>query len=278
MSSIFANYLASLNVLKKKPVLLWGLSLLSNLISFLVVILGFLPIITLPITLILEASLAVVYLKGLRGEEVCSKDLFSGFSNWKHVAGGMLWMTLWIFIWSLIPIVGVVFSVIKTYEYAFTPYILMTRPEIDAMDALKESKKLTKGLKGKMFGADALIVVAFIICAIVLGVFSIIPFIGSLFRMILFLIGVAYALFAPIFLGLVRAKFYDDAQNVPAKNPAPAPAPAQEPAPAPVQDPAPAPAPVQDPVPEPTPAPVSEPAQESSPEPAPASATAENEG
>ena len=35
----------------------------------------------------------------------------------KRVLCGMGWMMLWIFLWSLIPIVGIVFGIIRTYEY-----------------------------------------------------------------------------------------------------------------------------------------------------------------
>ncbi len=229
MSSITQNYKASFEILKKKPLLLWGLSLLSNFIIIVVTLFGGVPLISVPIALVLQAGLAVLYLKGFRGEEVKSKDLFAGFSSLKtagHVAGGMLWMTLWIVIWGLIPVVGIVFAVIKTLEYAFTPYILITRPEIEAMDALKESQKMTKGLKGKMFGAKAIVLAAIVVVVLILGLFSTIRFIGSLFGVILLLFIVAVVAFCPIFLGLVDAKFYEDALH-PAPQPIPQPQPPQ---------------------------------------------------
>ena len=273
MSSITQNYQAAFNILKKKPVLLWGLSLLSNFIIIVVMLLGGIPIITFPVALVLQASLAVLYLKGVRGEGVETKNIFSGFTSLKqavHVAGGMLWMELWILLWGLIPIVGIVFAVIKTYEYAFTPYILITRPEIEAMEALKESKRMTKGLKGKMFGAQALVIVAIWIICLLLGVFSAIPFIGGLFGIILFILIIAVAAFCPIFLGLVSAKFYEDAVNPsPVAQPAPHPMPQQMPPmqynfdpytgqplnPAPQAAPTPQPVPQPEQTPEPTPAP-----------------------
>lgn len=211
MNSIIEAYKRSLEVLKKKPILLWGLSLMSGLLIILAKLFGFIPLISLPIVFTLEASMAVLYLKGLRGNEVKSEDLFSGFKSFAHVAGGMAWMSLWILIWALIPIVGFVFAVIKAYEYSFTPYILMTKPEISATEALKESKKMTLGRKGKMFWANVLIGLAFGVCCFVIGLFAAIPYIGVLFGIILFLVIVAYAAFAPIFLGLVNASFYDDA-------------------------------------------------------------------
>ena len=70
--------------------------------------------------------------------------------------GGLAWMYLWIFLWSLIPVVGIVFGVIRAYEYRFTPYILMTRDDVKPTEAIKVSKAETMGYKGKMFGADML--------------------------------------------------------------------------------------------------------------------------
>ncbi|MCD7772105.1 MAG: hypothetical protein LUH23_08495 [Oscillospiraceae bacterium] len=237
MSSITQNYNAAFEILKKKPILLWGLSLLSNFIIIIVSLCGGVAIISVPVSLVLQASLSVLYLKGIRGEGVETKNIFSGFTSAKqavHVAGGMLWMELWILLWGLIPIVGCIFAVIKTYEYAFTPYILITRPEIEAMDALKESKRLSKGFKGKMFGAQALVIAAIAVCAIILGVFSAIPFIGGLFGIILFLLIIAVAAFCPIFFGLVSAKFYEDALYAAAHPVAPQPQPMPQPQPQPM--------------------------------------------
>ncbi len=280
MSSITQNYKAAFEILKKKPILLWGLSLLSNFIIIVVLLLGGIPIVTVPVALVLQASLSVLYLKGIRGEGVETKNIFSGFTSLKqavHVAGGMLWMELWILLWGLIPIAGIVFAVIKTYEYAFTPYILITRPEIGAMDALKESKRLSKGFKGKMFGAQALVIVAIWVCAIILAVFAAIPFIGGLFGIILFLLIVAVAIFCPIFFGLVSAKFYEDALYA-AAHPAPVQqAPQPQPQPMPQQynfdpytgqplNPQPAPQPEVQPTPQPAPEPTPQPEAAPAPE------------
>ena len=213
MNAIIANYKAAAQVLSKKPILLWGLSLMSGLLSTLATYFGVLPIISIPIVITLEASLAALMLKGLRGESVASADLFAGFNNFKKVAGGMAWMYLWIIIWGLIPIVGIVFAVIKAYSYRFTPYILMTRPDVGATEAIKLSMKMTNGLKGKMFWADVFVYLGFSVCAIVIGLFAAIPYIGVLFSLVLLVMTVLFLAFSPIFVGLVQAKFYDDAAS-----------------------------------------------------------------
>lgn len=211
--TIMATYRGALEILKKKPVLLWGLTLLTQFLSGLASIFGIVPIVYLPIVLALEASLCILYLKGFRGQEVSSADIFTGFKKFMHVAGGMAWMYLWILIWALIPVVGIVFAVIKAYEYAFTPYILITMPEIGATDAIKKSKEMTNGLKAKMFWSEILVSVAIFIVNFVLGLFAAIPFIGILFGIILFIFDVLAALLCAIFLGLIRAGFYDGAEK-----------------------------------------------------------------
>lgn len=212
-NTIIEKYKGALAILVKKPILLWGLSLLSQLLMILAVIFGVLPIVSLPIVFALEAGLYVLYLKGYRGEEVASADLFTGFKKFMHVAGGMAWMYLWVFIWGLIPIAGIVFAVVKAYEYAFVPYILINEPEVGATEALKKSQTMTKGLKAKMFWSEFIVAIAFMIVALILGWLSEIRYIGGMFGLVLFVVDVVYSLFAPIFLGLIRAGFYDNANK-----------------------------------------------------------------
>lgn len=64
-----------------------------------------------------------------------------------------------------------------------------------------------------MFWADVFVYLAFFVCALVLGLFASIPYIGVLFAFILILLEVLFAAFSPIFVGLVQAKFYDDAAS-----------------------------------------------------------------
>lgn len=219
-NTVSQRYSAAFAVMKKNFAKIWGLSLLAMVINILISGLGSaVPIISLPICLAISASMSAVYLRAIRGEDdYGSADLFAAFKDFataKRVICGMLWMMLWVLIWSLIPVAGFVFAIIKALEYSFTPYILMTRPELGPMEALNESKRLTKGLKGRMFGAWIIPVAIVFGAAIVLGVFSIIPFIGILFGLLLFCLYVATILFLPLLLGLLLAGFYEGAVNPP---------------------------------------------------------------
>ena len=243
-------YKKAFAVLMKRPVRLWGVSLLCGLLCSLAWI-GFagIPAVAFVIVIALEAGMAMIYLNSYRtGLSPKTAYLFSAFSKdrFLRVVGGMAWMYLWIFLWSLIPIVGIVFGVIRTYEYRFTPYILMTRPDVKATEAIQISKKETMGYKGKMFGAEILATLAFALVVLILGVFGAIPYIGTLFVIINVLLWFVWALLSPLFFGIVAAAFYVEIHNNPKQSaaPAPAPAPVQMPAPeAPAPEAAPAPAP-----------------------------------
>jgi len=197
-------------ILKKKPIKLWGLSLLAALLTLLASIFGVLPIISVPIALTISAGMLLVYLDGYNGKEVDSKQIFAGFQSFKRIAGGMLWMNLWILIWALIPVVGIVFAVIKAYSYRFTPYILFTQPEVSVFDALKLSMKQTEGYKGRMFGADMIIIGSIIGAFIILALLGAIPYIGVLFKVIYFIVYIVTVIFVPLLSGLVQAGMYQE--------------------------------------------------------------------
>lgn len=211
--TVIENYRNALAILSKKPIKLWGLTLLTQLLAMLAGIFGILPIVYLPVSFALGVGLCGLYLKGYRGEEVETNDIFVGFKKFLHVVGGVGWMALWILIWGLIPVVGFVFAIIKAYEYRFTPYILLRMPETSATDALKKSQEMTKGLKAKMFWSEVFVILGFYVVCLVLMLFARIPYIGVLFGIILFLFYIVFIALAPIFLGLIGAGFYDGAEK-----------------------------------------------------------------
>lgn len=207
-------YKRAFDIMKNKPLKLWGLSLLSGFLTLVILIFGILmPIITIPIISIISAGAAAIYLDGYNGREVRSEQLFEGFKKFPHVAGGMCWQLLWIVLWSLIPIVGPIIVIVKTLSYTFTPYILMRESGVSATEALKKSMIDTKGYKLSMFGALILPVAAFYIVFIILGLLSLIPFVGAVFAVISIIFSIVYSLVAPLFLGLVQAGFYEYARK-----------------------------------------------------------------
>lgn len=199
----------ALDVILRKPIRLWGLSLLCALITGLANI-GFfaIPILATAIVQVLKCGMAKIYLDGLDGEEVNSDQLFEGFSRFMRVAGGSLWVSLWIFIWALIPIAGPIMAIIKMYQYKFVPYILMTQPEVKATQAIRLSMELTEGKRGAMFLADLIFIGGSVLVSLALSMFAAIPVIGILFGLLGAVFALLFAAFNGIFKGLYSAAFY----------------------------------------------------------------------
>lgn len=77
------------------------------------------------------------------------------FEDFGRKLGGYLWMTLFLFLWSLLLfafiVPGVVMLIIKGYAYSMTCYILSDCPNVKAQDALKLSMRMMKGHKWQFF-------------------------------------------------------------------------------------------------------------------------------
>ena len=202
-------YSRAFGFLFKKPIHLWGVSLLFSLLSILVIIgSAGIPIIALPITLVLSLGMCSVYITGYRGGEVSATQLFKGFDkSFVRNAGGMAWRYLWLIIWGLIPIVGFIFAYIKFYAYRFVPYIMLAEPGITATDALKKSIMQTDGYKGKMFLCDFLISICVGFLVMLITIFSfIVPVLGVILGILV--MPVIYAVL-PLLLGILEAAYYD---------------------------------------------------------------------
>ena len=211
-------YSRALKVLMKKPLKLWALSLLSVVLTG--VLTGLcgvaIPGLALGVSMLMGVSMTMVYLYGYRGQEVQAVQLFACFKDWntiKRVLCGMAWMALWIFLWSLIPVVGWIFAIIRVYEYRLVPYILVTEPEISVTEAIKVSAERTKGYKLQMWLADFLFGVLFFVASLVLTLLGLIPYIGVLFLLVMVAFSIVYAALSPLFLGLVQAAFYEEITN-----------------------------------------------------------------
>ena len=208
-------YGRALKVLLKKPFRLWGLSLLSIMLtSVLSGLCGIaIPALGLGVAWLISTSMTLIYLRGYRGEEVHTVQLFECFKDWatiKRVLCGMAWMCLKIFLWSLIPFVGWIIAIVRSYEYRLTPYILVMEPNVPITEAIKVSSAKTHGYKFQMFLADFVFIIVFYIGAIILSLFTMIPYLGILIALVLILALIAFVVLAPLFLGLVQAAFYEE--------------------------------------------------------------------
>ena len=217
-SFMFRSLGLTLKTLMKKPVQLWGLSLLGVILQSLSnVLCAVPPILGMGVSSTLSAGMENVFLDAYHQKEINSKQIFSGFSSGKsflRIAGGMLWRMLWLFLWALfalIPIVGWVIApimlVIKGISYSFTPYLLLRKKDISPLDALKRSMEMTKGYRGKIF-------LTYLICYAALLVVGLLLFliakIGGFAVVLAGLIGLVIGIFCPLFFGVLRAAMFTE--------------------------------------------------------------------
>ena len=217
-SFMFRSLGLTLKTLMKKPVQLWGLSLLGVILQSMSNLLcAAPPILGMGVSSTLSAGMENVFLDAYHQKEINSKQIFSGFSSGKsflRIAGGMLWRTLWLFLWALfalIPIVGWVIApimlVIKGISYSFTPYLLLRKKDISPLDALKRSMEMTKGYRGKIF-------LTYLICYAALLVVGLLLFliakIGGFAVVLAGLIGLVIGIFCPLFFGVLRAAMFTE--------------------------------------------------------------------
>ena len=212
-------YGRAFKVLMKKPVKLWALSLLGGLLSIILTSLCgvAIPGLGLAVALLLGTSMTMVFLRGYRGEEVKTTMLFECFKDWKtmkRVVLGLAWMWLWVFLWSLIPLVGWIFAIIRIYEYRLTPYILVFEPDVPITEAIKISARKTDGYKLQMWLADFVYILIFFVAVIILALLSAIPYLGVLFALVLAVLYIAFCALAPLFAGLVQAAFYEEINSI----------------------------------------------------------------
>ena len=207
-------YSRALKVLMRKPLALWGISLLNVLLtSVLTGLFGLVPGIGLAIYVLMNTSMTMIFLRGYRGKTVKAVNLFDCFKDWntiKRVTCGMGWMYLWIFLWSLIPIAGPFIAIVRGYQYRLTPYILVLEPEVPITEAIKVSAKRTHGYKFKMFGSEVLVYVAYGIIALLLKLLGSISYVGVVFNLIGVLFGICFSALSPLLLGLIQAAFYEE--------------------------------------------------------------------
>ena len=70
------------------------------------------------------------------------------FSNYWRKVGGMVWMSVLIFLWTLLFIIP---GIVKAFAYSMTPFILDENPELTPVEAIHRSRMMMKGHKFDLF-------------------------------------------------------------------------------------------------------------------------------
>ncbi len=121
-------------------------------------------------------GLAIFALAIARNQEAKFEHLFDGFKRFGIYFVAYLLMVVFIFLWSLLLIVP---GIIAAFSYSMIFYIIADDPSISAMDALKRSKAMMQGNKGKLFGLHLQFLGWSILCVLTAGIgfFWLIPYI-----------------------------------------------------------------------------------------------------
>lgn len=88
------------------------------------------------------------FLKISRDEDVEIKELWSKTNMFATFIISSLLVSIFTFLWTLLLIIP---GIIAAYSYQMTLYILLDNPDMNVMDAIKESKRLMKGHKMDYF-------------------------------------------------------------------------------------------------------------------------------
>ena len=93
--------------------------------------------------------------------------LFSRFRVFFKAFGLMLFIGLFVFLWSLLLFVP---GIIAAYRYRLAPYLMAQHPEMGIREAVNESKRLMAGHKGRLFCLDLSFIGWAILCALSFGI------------------------------------------------------------------------------------------------------------
>lgn len=107
------------------------------------------PLVSLLVSGPLAGGMAIFYLAIARGTGAKFEQFFDGFKTYATNLLAYILMTVFILLWMLLLIVP---GIIAAISYSMTYFVIADNPGISAMDALKQSKEMMQGNKGKYVG------------------------------------------------------------------------------------------------------------------------------
>lgn len=150
----------------------WGkavlVALLYSVIAFLLGIIPYLgPLINFVISGALVLGLYAFYVELVRGNSPHIEKMFDGFKNFVRAFVLQFLVALFTLLWSLLLIVP---GIIAAYRYSQAFLILNDNPDMSAMDAIRKSKEMMKGRKGKLFLLQLSFIGWALLCVITVGI------------------------------------------------------------------------------------------------------------
>jgi uncharacterized membrane protein len=115
----------------------------------------------------LVLGLYILFLNITRGTEARFSQLFDGFGSFGNALAAYIVMCIFIVLWMLILIVP---GIIAALGYSQTFFIMADNKNIDGLAALRRSKEMMQGHKGKLFGLCCRFIGWFLLGIITLGI------------------------------------------------------------------------------------------------------------
>lgn len=117
----------------------------------------------------LVMGLYIVALMVARGQDIEVGNMFDGFKTFGKSVGLYLVNNIFIFLWTLLFFVP---GLIKTFAYQMSYYIIQDHPEMTITEARKESIRMMKGNKWRLFCLNlsftGWILLSFLTCGILM--------------------------------------------------------------------------------------------------------------
>ncbi len=125
-----------------------------------------------------SVGFCLFYLSVTRNQTAEISQLFSGFNEFWKCFVAYFMSTLFILLWSILLIIP---GIVAAFSYAMIFFIIADNPEIKALEAIKESKKIMYGHRWKFFCLQFRFVGWWLLCMLTLGIgcLWLLPYIGT---------------------------------------------------------------------------------------------------
>ena len=110
---------------------------------------------------------AGLYLKKARGQAISVKNIFGGFKRFIPSFLAMFFLVLFTALWGLLLVIP---GIIKLLGYFMVFFIMHDNPGMGPLKALKKSRIMMKGYKGKFFMLNLSFIGWFVLGALTLGI------------------------------------------------------------------------------------------------------------
>jgi uncharacterized membrane protein len=149
----------------------WGTAALATLVYLVFCLVGAIPLLGGIICIVIAGPLMLGYysfmLSVARGGEPEVGAVFSGFNKFGK-AFRLYWLVaIFTLLWTLLLIIP---GIIAAFSYSMSYFILLDNPDMNALDAIAESKKIMQDNKWKLFCLYFRFIGWWFLCLLTLGI------------------------------------------------------------------------------------------------------------